>query len=69
MGANPFSSWKLNDEHNLTVLVKGGRNFLVAVVVTSRELSGTHRFNQKKYKFGLVWYGMVFHSIMCGYCT
>ena len=27
-GAKPFSSWKLNDEHNLTVLVKGGRDFL-----------------------------------------
>ena len=26
-GAKPFSSWKLNDEHNLTVLVKGGLNF------------------------------------------
>ena len=26
-GAKPFSSWKLNDEHNLTVLLKGGRNF------------------------------------------
>ena len=26
-GAKLFSSWKLNDEHNLTVLVKGGLNF------------------------------------------
>ena len=26
-GAKPFSSWKLNDKHNLTVLLKGGRNF------------------------------------------
>ena len=26
-GAKPFSNWKLNDEHNLTVLVKGGRYF------------------------------------------
>ena len=23
----PFSNWKYNDEHNLTVLVKGGMNF------------------------------------------
>ena len=26
-GAKPFSNWKLNDEHNLTVLVKGGTCF------------------------------------------
>ena len=25
-GAKHFSSWRLNDEHNLTVLVKGGRH-------------------------------------------
>jgi hypothetical protein len=27
-GTKPFSRWKLNDEHNLTVLVKEGKNFL-----------------------------------------
>ena len=26
-GVKHFSSWKLNDEHNLTVLVRGGRHF------------------------------------------
>ena len=26
-GARHFSSWKLNDAHNLTILVKGGRHF------------------------------------------
>ena len=26
-GAKHFSSWKLNDAHNLTILVKGGRHF------------------------------------------
>ena len=26
-GESHFSSWKLNDTHNLTILVKGGRHF------------------------------------------
>ena len=37
-------------------------------IARSRELSGNRRFNQMKYKFGLVQYGLVLHGIIYAYC-
>ena len=38
-GGKPFSNWKLNDKHNLTVLVKRGRYFS-----SSKEGGGEEKF-------------------------
>ena len=38
------------------------KNYTVHAL-TTYELSGTRRFNQMKYRFGLVWYGFEWYSV------